>query len=146
MGVSVKCQYGLRALFELSRHWEKGLMRIPEIASAQAVPERFLENIMNQLRQGGFVESRRGKGGGFMLARAPCTITLADIVRFVDGEIYGVGCEGDRPVHPCRLKGRCIFLPIWQEARAALEAVYAGKTLQDLLDADMRADLPDYSI
>jgi Rrf2 family protein len=146
MVISVKCQYGLRALFELSRHWKKGLVRIPEIASAQAIPERFLENIMNQLRQGGFVESRRGKGGGFMLVRAPASITIADIIKFIDGEIYGLGCEGDQPVAPCRLRGHCIFLPIWQEARTALEAVYSGKSLQDLLDMDARTIMPDYNI
>ena len=69
MSVSLKCQYGLRALFELARRAGNGPTRIQEIAEAQAIPPRFLENILNQLRRGGFVESRRGKAGGFVLAR-----------------------------------------------------------------------------
>ncbi|MDR2489382.1 MAG: Rrf2 family transcriptional regulator [Desulfovibrio sp.] len=146
MGVSVKCRYGLRALFELSKRWGDGLVRIPEIAAAQAIPERFLENILNQLRQGGFVESRRGKGGGFMLSRQPSAITVEEIITFIDGQIYGVDCEGDPPLHPCRLKGHCIFLPLWQDARAALEAVYSKKTLQDMVDIERRPRFPDYTI
>ena len=146
MGVSLKCQYGLRALFELSRRWGCGLVRIPEIAEAQAIPARFLENILNQLRQGGFVESRRGKGGGFMLARAPSTVTLAQIVSFIDGQIYSLDCEGEPPLHRCPFKGSCVFLPVWREARTALESVYANKTLQDLLEADQRGAPPDYCI
>lgn len=146
MAVSLKCQYGLRALFELSGRWGEGLVRIPEIAQAQAIPERFLENILNQLRQGGFVESRRGKGGGFMLTRAPSLITLAEIIEFVDGQIYSIDCEGSRPLHHCRFKGNCVFLAVWREARNALIRVYAGKTLQDLLDAQHPARAPDFCI
>ena len=146
MGISLKCQYGVRALFELSRRWgDHELVRIPEIAQAQAIPARFLENILNQLRQGGFVESRRGKGGGFMLSRPPSTITLADIVTFIDGHIYAVDCEGNPPIHRCRLKGDCVFISIWQEARAALEKVYGRHTLQNLLDAEALVKV-DYSI
>ncbi|MDR1946890.1 MAG: Rrf2 family transcriptional regulator [Desulfovibrio sp.] len=147
MGVSLKCQYGLRALYELSRHWGGGLVRIPSIAEAQAIPERFLENILNQLRGGGFVDSRRGRGGGFMLSRPPGTITLAEIIKFIDGQIYGVDCEGDHPIHKCRFRGgRCVFLPVWREARDCLENVYSGKTLQDLLDADQSKSSSDYCI
>jgi Rrf2 family protein len=146
VGVSLKCQYGLRALFELAKSWGGELRRIPEIAEEQAIPERFLENILNHLRQGGFVESRRGKGGGFMLARAPSTVSIAEIVAHIDGNIYAIDCEGALPVHKCRLKGDCVFLPVWQEARAALQAVYAGKTLQDLLDADESRVRDDFCI
>jgi Rrf2 family protein len=146
MGVSIKCQYGLRALFELAKRWGEGLVRISAIAGAQAIPERFLENILNQLRQGGFVESKRGKGGGFMLARPPSCITLEELINFLDGQIYRIDCLGDPPVHQCPIRGRCIFLPLWQDARAALEKVYRHKTLQDLLDADNHVKYPEYTI
>jgi Rrf2 family protein len=145
MGVSLKCQYGLRALFELGRHYGRGLVRVPAISEAQAIPERFLENILNQLRQGGFVESRRGKDGGFMLTRHPSAVTLADIIGFIDGEVYGIACDGPQPRHKCRFRGDCVFLPVWKEAKAVLEGVYSGKTLQDLLDAE-KGSLPDYCI
>ncbi|WP_331712857.1 RrF2 family transcriptional regulator [Candidatus Desulfovibrio trichonymphae] len=146
MGVSLKCQYGLRALFELARRHGNGLVRISEIAEIQAIPERFLENILNQLRHGGFVESRRGKGGGFTLAKTPSGITVGDIIRFIDGSIYNIGCDGDAPLHKCRLKGNCIFLPVWREAKTAVEEVYNSKSLQYLVDADADVTLSDYSI
>ncbi|GFH62801.1 MAG: Rrf2 family transcriptional regulator [Candidatus Desulfovibrio kirbyi] len=146
MGVSVKCQYGLRALFELSRRWGEGLVRLAVIAEVQDMPPAFLENIMNQLRQGGFVESRRGKFGGFQLARAPATIRLSEIIAFIDGGIYTIDCEGDKPVQRCKLKGTCVFLSVWQEARVALKKVYGNKTLQDLLDADAARCMHNYSI
>ncbi|MDR3176873.1 MAG: Rrf2 family transcriptional regulator [Desulfovibrio sp.] len=146
MGVSLKCQYGLRALFELSRNWEGGLLRIPAIAKTQYIPERFLENILNQLRGGGFVKSRRGRGGGFQLSKPPASITVAEVVRFIDGQIYSLDCEGDPPLHRCELKKRCVFKPLWRNARAALEDVYNSVTLQDLLDQELRGDSPDYCI
>lgn len=136
MSTSLKCQYGLRAMFELARHYGEGRIDIGDIAAAQAIPRRFLENIMNALRKGGFVESRRGRNGGFFLARKPEAISLGAILECLDGEIYSIECEGEPPHHECRLKGTCVFLPVWQEAKAALEAVYYNKTLQDLLDAE----------
>ena len=82
MGVSLKCQYGLRALFELARREGEGLVRLTEIAEKQAIPGRFLENILNQLRQGGFVESRRGKDGGFVLLwRRPAGQIVAEAAK-----------------------------------------------------------------
>jgi Rrf2 family protein len=142
----MKCQYGLRALHELSRNWGQGLLRIPDIAAAQHIPERFLENILNQLRSGGFVESRRGRGGGFRLAKAPSSISIADIVRFVDGQIYSVDCESASPPPNSDTRDSCVFLPLWREARDALEKVYSGKNLQDLLDDERKGKSLDFCI
>ena len=136
MSVSVKCQYALRSLFELSKRKREPLTPIQEIAAAQAIPVRFLENILNQLRQGGFVESRRGKKGGFTLARSPSEITVLDIVSFIDGPVYAFHCEGKEPLKKCPLGPSCVFMPLWQRARHALETVYANTTLQDLLDSE----------
>jgi Rrf2 family protein len=146
VSISTKCQYGVRALHELARRYGEGLVSIPVIADAQAIPERFLENILNQLRQGGFVESRRGKRGGFVLSRPPADITLDEVVRFIDGEIYELDCEGANPTNRCRLRGSCVFLPIWKEAKAAIEGVFANKTLQDIVDSERQAGSTDYCI
>ncbi|MDL2260509.1 Rrf2 family transcriptional regulator, partial [Deltaproteobacteria bacterium OttesenSCG-928-K17] len=94
MSISVKCQYAIRALFELGKRRNQGLVRLQDVAAAQRIPQRFLENILNQLRQGGFVESRRGKDGGFVLLRQPAQITICDVVVFIDGPIYPVECGG----------------------------------------------------
>ncbi|MCD7896222.1 MAG: Rrf2 family transcriptional regulator, partial [Planctomycetaceae bacterium] len=65
MSLSLKCQYAVRALFELAKSDDDKLIRLKDIAKAQHIPHRFLENILNELRQGGFVQSKRGKDGGF---------------------------------------------------------------------------------
>ncbi len=138
MSVSLKCQYALRALFELARRDGDGLVRLTEIAAKQAIPGRFLENILNQLRQGGFVDSKRGKDGGFVLARPAAEITVGDIIRFIEGPINPVDCVSSRESGDCPLKGSCIFLNLWSEVTEALESVYDRKTLRDLVDEDKR--------
>lgn len=138
MGVSLKCQYGLRALFELAKRESQGLVRLTDISAAQSIPNRFLENILNQLRQGGFVESRRGKDGGFLLAKPARDIKVGDIIRFIEGPIHPVDCTGDNPTHKCPLTGNCVFMRLWDEASRALESVYDSKTLADLIE-DERA-------
>ena len=136
MSVSLKCQYGLRALFELAKRKGNGPVRIQEIAGVQAIPEKYLENILSQLRRGGFVDSRRGKAGGFVLARLAEHITILEIVQFLDGPIYTFDCEGMAPIKKCPLGPECVFMPLWRRAREALESVYRETTLQDLLNAE----------
>lgn len=145
MSVSLKCQYGLRALFELARRAGGPPTRIQDIAAAQAIPPRFLENILNQLRQGGFVESRRGKAGGFVLARPAVQITTLEIISFLDGPVYPFDCEGENPIRKCTLGPDCVFMPLWLQARHALENVYRNTTLQSLVDAQ-HDKAPDFSI
>lgn len=143
MGVSLKCQYALRALFELGlRQGGSKWVRLQEVARAQAVPARFLENILNQLRRGGFVESRRGLNGGFRLARQTTSMHIAEIVRFMDGDIYSVD------QHQAGVQAvDTVFAALWQQAQAAIEQVYQEKTLQDLLDAQaVQQTVSDYAI
>lgn len=140
-GVTQKCQYALRALFELAKREGPGAVRAADIAASQAIPKRFLEVILNQLRQGGFVDSVRGKEGGFYLSRPPESITVGDIIRFMDGPINPVDCQLEKPGHGCPLKGSCVFMSVWDEARRAMEKVYDGKNLLDLVDMEKKAAL-----
>ena len=133
MSLSLKCQYAVRALFELAKRDGQGLIRLREIADEQHIPRRFLENILNELRQGGFVASKRGKDGGFRLDRPPSEISIGDVVRFVEDSMHPVECL-DR--HECPLDGRCIFIGLWEEAKKALEQVYDRKKLSDLVRED----------
>ena len=133
MGLSLKCQYAVRALFELARRDDDGLVRLREIALAQHIPKRFLENILNELRRGGFVASKRGKDGGFRLNRPATDISVGDVVRFVEDSMHPVDCVAD---HLCPLDGKCIFLGLWEEARRAVEKVYDEKKLADLVRED----------
>ena len=104
MAVSLKCQYALRGLFALARREAEGLSRIPDIAEEQDIPPRYLENIFNQLRQGGFVESKRGKEGGFHLARSARDIRVGDIIRFIEGPMHPTNCGVEKPGTSCRFQ------------------------------------------
>lgn len=148
MSMSQKCQYSIRATLELAKHHGKGPIPISQIAANQAVPGRFLENILSQMRQGGFVESRRGVLGGYSLLRDPKNLTVGDLIRFVDGPLDPVKCIAQQP-KPCPLKGRCSLIELWARARDALEKVYDGTTFQDLVDKEHRLHregLLDYCI
>lgn len=145
--VSQKCQYALRALFELARRYGQGPVKIAEIAQAQAIPPRFLEVILNQLKQGGFVESQRGSEGGYVLVRDPGRMTVGEVIRFVHGPIAAVGCQIEQPRARCPLRSDCVFLPMWERVTRAMVEVYDSTTFQDLVDQErQRAYVPSYSI
>lgn len=138
MWVTQKCQYALRALFELAKREGHGVVRAADIAANQAIPKRFLEVILHQLRQGGFVDSQRGKDGGFYLARPAGTITIGELLRYIDGPITPVDCQLNKPHAACPLTGNCVFLGLWEEAKQALERVYDTKTLKDLVESEQK--------
>lgn len=132
MNVSQKCQYALRAIFELSRRQGNGVTPISALAEAQAIPSRFLEQILGQLRQGGFVESRRGVRGGYRLVAPPEQLTVGQIIEFIDGPLTIVRCLGHSGT-ACRLTGHCAFTDLWERARRALTEVYHRTSFQDLV-------------
>lgn len=147
--VSQKCQYALRALFELAKRSGLGPTKIAEVAEAQAIPPRFLEAILSQLKHGGFVESRRGAEGGYLLVRPPRGLTVGEVIRFVEGPIGPVGCVTGDPKEHCPLHGNCVFLGMWEKVRGAVSEVYDGTTLQDLVEEDRRRRrryVPTYAI
>ncbi|MFW6333779.1 MAG: RrF2 family transcriptional regulator [Desulfosalsimonas sp.] len=132
MNVSRKCQYALRAVFELARREGQGPSRIADVAEAQAIPARFLEVILGQLKQGGFVASRRGAEGGYLLAREPSAISMGDIIRFVDGPLVPVACD-EHDGH-CPLGPGCVFQPVWERATEAVTEVFDATTMADLVE------------
>ena len=85
MNISSKGHYALQALFDLASQSTDEPVKIASIAKRQKIPQKFLESILSSLKQGGFVESHRGVAGGYHLARRPETITVGEVLRFVDG-------------------------------------------------------------
>src|ERR1035437_3992801 len=85
MYISVKSDYALLAIFDLAAQRPGEPIRIADIARRQKIPQKFLELILAGLKQAGFVESRRGAEGGYLLARPPESLTLGDVLRFVEG-------------------------------------------------------------
>lgn len=137
--VSQKCQYALRAVFDVATHQARGPVKAVDIAARQAIPHRFLNLILNQLKHGGFVVSRRGSEGGFVLAKPAACITVGDIMRFVQGPLHPVDClDATQRKRACPLEGNCVFSTVWQRAEQALSDVYDGVTVQALLEEDRR--------
>jgi len=149
MLVSKKCQYGLRAIFDLCRRARRRPVKTAEIAKAQAIPRRFLEAILSQLKQAGFVASQRGNEGGYVMARSPEELTVGEVIRFIEGPIGPVGCVADDLQDKCPLYGDCVLLPMWEKVRKAILEVYDNTTFQDLVEQErQRAEkhVPSYSI
>lgn len=139
MSVSQKCQYALRAVLELSQRRGNGPVSATEIAQAQAIPLRFLELILGELKKGGFVESRRGAKGGYILRHSPGVLTVGEVMRLVDGSNSPVKCIDLDGEIDCPLQDRCAFGGMWQRARDAVSEIYDNTTFADLI-AEQRAE------
>lgn len=138
MTLSQKCQYALRAVFELAKRAGQGPIRTADIAEVQAIPKRFLEAILRQLRQAGFVDSVRGKEGGYILVRPADDLSVGEVIRFIEGPIGPVECVSDQASPKCPLHGDCAFLSLWTRAREAVDEIYDGTSFQDLVEEEKR--------
>ncbi|MEP0826983.1 MAG: Rrf2 family transcriptional regulator [bacterium] len=85
--LSLKAQYGLRAVVSLASHYGKGPLQAKEIATSQGVPVRYLELLLSQLRRARIVDATRGKNGGYILAKEPASITVLDVVTAFEGRV-----------------------------------------------------------
>lgn len=132
MRVSAKVDYALRASIELASREADWPVTGETIATAQRIPLRFLENILLELRRAGLVDSRRGPEGGYMLARPAAEVSLADIIRAIDGPLAGVG--GRRP-ELLEFAGTAEPLKdVWIAVRASLRKVLEHVTLADVVE------------
>jgi Rrf2 family protein len=136
MRVSAKVDYALRAVIELAAAGD-GPIKGERIAQAQEIPLKFLENILGDLRQAGIVRSQRGVEGGYWLARPPEEISVADVVRTVEGPIANVRGIGPESVSYVGSAER--LQDVWIAVRANLRAVLERVTIADVA----RGELPD---
>jgi Rrf2 family protein len=134
MRVSAKADYAVRAAVELAGGGE-GPIKGESISQAQDIPLKFLENILGELRHAGIVRSQRGMDGGYWLARSPDQITVADVIRAVEGPLASV--RGDSP-EALKYAGRSEPLRnVWIAVRANLRAVLEDVTLADIAADDL---------
>jgi len=122
----------------LGKRWGQGPVKIADIAKVQAIPPRFLEVILSQLKQAGFVKSQRGSCGGYILLRRPSELSVGEIIRFLQGPIGPVDCVAGIG-QKCPIRGDCVFLPMWKKAQQAMTQVYDNTSIQDLLDEERSA-------
>jgi Rrf2 family cysteine metabolism transcriptional repressor len=147
--LSQKSQYAVRALLELAKRHGAGPVATAQVAEAQCIPVRFLENILSQLRLAGIVESVRGKEGGYRLSRAPQDVAVGEVLRVIQGPVSEVGCAEPAGGDTCPLRSGCVLLPMWEKAHRAMMDVYDGTSFQDLVDQQREADAShvlDYAI
>lgn len=135
--ISKKAKYALKALKVLSERFEsKQPMLIADIAEQQQIPKKFLEAILLELRNNGILHSQKGKGGGYQLRMSPEDVTIAKIVRIVDGPIAPMLCVSLHfygKCDDCADEKTCTIRPIMEKVRDANLAVYEHTTLRDLM-------------
>lgn len=132
--MTARVDYALRALLELAAP-DAGRMTRDELAAAQAIPPRYLESILLQLRQAGLVVGQRGQSGGYTLGRPADQISVAEVSRTVDGPLALV--QGLRPEH-LRYTGASESLgELWVGLRASIRLVMENVTLADLLSGEL---------
>ncbi|MHC4544445.1 MAG: RrF2 family transcriptional regulator, partial [Planctomycetota bacterium] len=132
MRISRKCQYALRAIFELGLRDPGQPVKIHEIADVQNIPPRFLEVILNQLRHGGFVESQRGSEGGYMLVQPAENLTVGDILRYIQGPISIASKEENRGRKGEYFYGDYAFEKLWTNVKSAICQVFDNTTFAEL--------------
>lgn len=125
MRSSVKGEYALRALFDLAEQDPGQAIRIADIARRQKIPQKFLELILSTLKQGGFVESRRGAEGGYMLARSAESISVGEVLRFLEGVRNGRKSAGGSGLDP--------FGEVWRQVDDAVAEILDNTTFAGLV-------------
>jgi Rrf2 family protein len=125
MNISVKGEYALRAVFDLAAQKPGDPVKIADIARRQKIPQKFLELILASLKQGGFVESRRGAEGGYMLSRLPDAISVGEVIRYVEGIKGSKSSRAQRQPDP--------FTEIWDRVDTAISGVIDHTTFAELV-------------
>lgn len=136
MKLSLRGEYALRALIELAEAKENEIVPIQLISTRQQIPKRFLEQILNDLRSGDFVESKRGIAGGYRLARPAQEVSLSEVIQHIEGVFQTSAQAGTQQprLQPGALEAQKAILNVMKEAQAAATVVLEAITLQDLLE------------
>jgi Rrf2 family protein len=124
MNISVKGEYALEALFDLAAHQIGEPVKIADIAKRQRIPQKFLELILASLKQGWFVESRRGAEGGYLLARPPDAISVGEVLRFIEGP--------QQAKSRTRRKADTPFAEMWQRVDHAVSDIIDHTTFAEI--------------
>jgi len=139
MHVTAKADYAVRAVIELADSAQDSPRKVDEVAQAQSIPVSFLENILTQLRSAGVVRSQRGPEGGYWLAHPADEVTLADIIRAVEGPLVGV--RGQRPEEVEYAGSAESLKQVWVALRANLRKVLEQVTVADVAAGRLPKDV-----
>ena len=141
MKLSLRGEYALRAMQVLGENYPtRRVVQIQTISKQQNIPRRFLEQILNDLKSAGFVESRRGVAGGYRLARTPEDITLASLIRHLEGALAPVGCVSQHFYRKCSCpdERECAIRSVMREVRDSIVAILEETTVAGLCERAQR--------
>ncbi|MFE2298732.1 RrF2 family transcriptional regulator [Streptomyces sp. NPDC059445] len=139
MRISARADYAVRAALQLAASRDELPLKAEAIAEAQDIPHKFLEGILNDMRRGGLVLSQRGGNGGYRLARPAASITIADVIRAVDGPLVSV--RGVRPPDLTYTGPAQSLLPLWIALRSNVREILEGVSLADVASAQLPAEV-----
>jgi Rrf2 family transcriptional regulator, cysteine metabolism repressor len=131
MKITYKGDYALKAILDLSLHYGSALVTINEMSRRIDAPVKFLEQILLELKKGGFIKSKRGKVGGYALAKAPSQISVGDVLRLIEGTTEPISCV-KQGYSACEDANNCIFRKIWREVFAATANIIDNANFEDL--------------
>ncbi len=144
-----KGKYGLKALIDLARHPYGASHQVLDIATRNSISKKFLDNILLDLKNAGFLRSKKGPGGGYSLARQPADIKIGAIVRALDGPIAPIACANRtafQPCDDCEDFDTCPVRLIMTDVRNAMAAILDSTTLKDLAERSNLREPLDYVI
>lgn len=144
MKVSMKGDYGVRALVELAHHFGEGPVQSAVIASRQCIPEPYLDQLLTALRRAGFIRSVRGPQGGHALIKDPTELRLSEAIIALEGSLAPIACLDDPA--GCRGTQTCSLKPVWQEIEAATVRILESITIADLAERERAGVASRYAI
>jgi Rrf2 family protein len=142
--MSRKARYALRALYALAADEARGPVLIADLAERERIPRKFLEAILLELKNAGVLKSKKGKGGGYSLARASQQITMGQVIRIIDGPLAPIPCASERAFVKCEEcvdEATCGTRQVMKKVRDAIAAILDGTTLADVQTQIARARL-----
>ncbi|HKQ71464.1 MAG TPA: Rrf2 family transcriptional regulator [Polyangiaceae bacterium] len=150
----MKAKYGLKAALRLARDFGRGPVLIADLAIEESIPKKFLELILLELKQHGLLQSKKGKGGGYLLARRPAEISVGEVLRVLDGSLTPVPCvsqHGYRPCDECKDPSTCSIRRVMSEVHDATTTILDATSLEQLAkpyagDLRHRSSLQRYHI
>ena len=134
--ISNKTKYGLNSLFYLGQRYNKGPVLIADLARDENIPKKFLELILLNLKNQGLLESKKGKGGGYQLARHPSEIMIGQAIRILEGPLAPVSCVSQsayKPCKECKDEHHCGIRLIMKDVREAISNILDKTSLTDVL-------------
>jgi Rrf2 family protein len=146
MKITFKGDYALKAVLDLALHYGGAPVTIHEVAKHIDAPVKFLEQVLLDLKRGGFIESRRGKVGGYLLSKPPEAITIGEVIRFMDGPIEPIACVKEG-YSKCGDIYKCAFRGIWKKVFQVTSEIVDNTTFEDMVkEISAAQNIAAYSI